>query len=717
MAEVLDIIQKIQIEADTDVVEQLNAEFGTSIKQIQASEKAIASYQNQLNKTSADETRKRQVLTQLIDRQKQAIDRVNTSIGKQLADNPKLSNSLVDVTGKLRNLSFAGSQLLREAPAFTFSLQTGILALSNNIPILLDQLKSARAEGATATNIFKALGSSIFSLSGLITIGVAALAIFGDQIFDTGKKSADTAKDIQEVTKAIQEQAKAATQSVIAERNRLNIGENQARRELDQAKARGASEEEILQLQRRVSDERSNTARNELARLEVIEDATRTNYQFFSELYQNDEYVRELTAKNIQKTLRETLGITKEAAEEEAVAIANSYNTRESIIGKYRLRKRELEETIKDEANTVVTEELALDRQQRERYTKQYEDFINRRLALIQFLKDRVKEAANELGADLLQAIEEFERNLKNRQEGLINGFKNFPINQDTSGLFGSSLGLPEGEASQLRDLLRDQKIRDNIAKENADKEKIRIKELKSERKDAQDDFITGIDISINAINRLLDAQINALDQELAARERNIQQAQLLAERGNTEILRQETERIQQVQSERERAAKQQIQLNAVVEASNQAVAVSEAIGAIVAAAAKGDPYTIALRIGAAVAALVAGIATIKGAFKDGVVDYKGAGTGTSDSNVVRISRGESVITAKATQQYKPMLEAMNKGNFNPSIYMPATVDRTDELINAVGQNRTEVHAKITGGEFVLLTQKHSRRMARGFRG
>lgn len=47
-------------------------------------------------------------------------------------------------------------------------------------------------------------------------------------------------------------------------------------------------------------------------------------------------------------------------------------------------------------------------------------------------------------------------------------------------------------------------------------------------------------------------------------------------------------------------------------------------------------------------------------AFKDGVIDYKGKGTGTSDENLVLISNRESIITAKATMKHKGLLQAIN---------------------------------------------------------
>lgn len=63
----------------------------------------------------------------------------------------------------------------------------------------------------------------------------------------------------------------------------------------------------------------------------------------------------------------------------------------------------------------------------------------------------------------------------------------------------------------------------------------------------------------------------------------------------------------------------------------------------------------------ASTVALSKALAVVPG-FKDGVVDFKGKGTGRSDSNVVRISDGESVINAPATAKNKRMLRLMNSG-------------------------------------------------------
>ena len=42
-----------------------------------------------------------------------------------------------------------------------------------------------------------------------------------------------------------------------------------------------------------------------------------------------------------------------------------------------------------------------------------------------------------------------------------------------------------------------------------------------------------------------------------------------------------------------------------------------------------------------------------------------GKGTETSDSNLVMISKGESVMNAKETRRFKPVLEAIRKDKFD----------------------------------------------------
>lgn len=117
-------------------------------------------------------------------------------------------------------------------------------------------------------------------------------------------------------------------------------------------------------------------------------------------------------------------------------------------------------------------------------------------------------------------------------------------------------------------------------------------------------------------------------------------------------------------------------------------IAISTAQG--IANALEGDPYTVAYRvafaaaIGAAQLAAVASQPTPK--FAKGVVGLKGKGSETSDDIVARLSRGESVITAKATKEDKGLFEAFNKGvgkKYIQEFYIaPALKDKSDAYKN-----------------------------------
>lgn len=86
-------------------------------------------------------------------------------------------------------LSNSIQQLTREFPAFTFSVQTGFLALSNNIPVFYDQIKQTqasikalRAEGKPTESLFKQIAKSVLSFGTLLSIGVTLFTVYGKEI-------------------------------------------------------------------------------------------------------------------------------------------------------------------------------------------------------------------------------------------------------------------------------------------------------------------------------------------------------------------------------------------------------------------------------------------------------------------------------------------------------------------------------------------------------
>lgn len=160
-------------------------------------------------------------------------------LGKSISDSQKILKDTDAEVGRFqRNVgNYAGSydglsnsiaQLTREAPAFAASMQTGFLALSNNIPILADEIsrlniknKELAANGEPTKNVFKSLGAAIFSFQTLLSAGVLIITLYGDKIVEFiqkassgGDKVRDLAKQQQILNETYKEAAKTASSEI-----------------------------------------------------------------------------------------------------------------------------------------------------------------------------------------------------------------------------------------------------------------------------------------------------------------------------------------------------------------------------------------------------------------------------------------------------------------------------------------------------------------------
>jgi len=116
-----------------------------------------------------------QTLRQQIDGLEQPLGRFQRNVGNYRSGFNGLGNSI--------------NQLTREFPAFTFSVQTGFLALSNNLPIFFDEIQrtnkeiaTLRAQGEKVPGLFKQLALSFFSFGTILSIGITLLTVYGKEI-------------------------------------------------------------------------------------------------------------------------------------------------------------------------------------------------------------------------------------------------------------------------------------------------------------------------------------------------------------------------------------------------------------------------------------------------------------------------------------------------------------------------------------------------------
>ena len=185
-------------------------------------------------------------------------------------------------------------------------------------------------------------------------------------------------------------------------------------------------------------------------------------------------------------------------------------------------------------------------------------------------------------------------------------------------------------------------------------------------------------------------AQLNTeKEAELAAAGDNEQKKEIIRQKYDQKI---KAEKRKQFEADK-RASILRVVI-ATAEAVIRAVAASPVTG--------GLPFSaIAAAIGAAQIALIASQPTPK--FKDGVVGFNGVvggiGTGTSDSNLAWLSKGESVIPAQATGQNLGLVTSLVNGDVDKYIkshyILPAIEQKEAEVIQTSQKRIDDIENKL----------------------
>ncbi len=231
-----------------------------------------------------------------------------------------------------------------------------------------------------------------------------------------------------------------------------------------------------------------------------------------------------------------------------------------------------------------------------------------------------------------------------------------------------------------------EQKLIDKIAQINtqaSDDQKAKDKKDKDERIALQLEIADSIVSNFNTISSAF-LQISGNATEKRLNELNAQRESELENFEGTEEQKMEIE-ARFKEQENEILRKEAVREKAVAlsqAAINGALAVTKAIALL------GPPPSPAgiagiIAAGVTTAAQIAIIASQPiPQFAKGVIGVDGPGSGTSDSIIARLSKGESVITASKTKAHREELEAIHKGTFDKLInykYIIPALDKAEQ--------------------------------------
>lgn len=647
MADVTEVIHKITYEVNNDALNNATSVIQLQIAELNKLAKVLDNYTRQLERLSATESAKLDDITR-------KIEKVNSDI---IILSAKSKGQLQEIlNGFLKGMDIPDS------------IKSGVAAYIKQVRTEFNSLDSAgksigKGLGSNLQETVAGLGKSLLSVNGLLKLGVGLFAEFATAAYNAGKQTDGVKEKLDEL--------------------HTNLGNI----ETGIFDAAGKQLARIQYLESVVN----NQSLSMDVRLGAIRQMKEEMPEYFG--YLDDEAIKYDKIRQAVKNASEA--ILLKAASNAAYAQFEEVSSQKFLQDR---KTKKIDEQIASMTKNIPKKDLDMFIESRESDNEVNAIGYTNRLflkgvdpgklgKLLDERKASIKLAAS-LKKEAKELLEEAGK-LDAEAQGIIDKNKKLTnlTEQDQKKITGATYIKPTtkkkpekparpqepvsymetGKPQLLPIVPPSDKVKtvdaERIIREQREKEEAEAAAKRKENiKSAIDDYKVLSEAAVEAYNTIIQAQIDALDKEISLRGKRVEEAKSLAEKGNVEALRIEEERLRKAQEQRARFARQQ-------QIVNSAITVSNAIAAVARAALEGGGFGSAATIAALIAALAAGYAAVTSmsndggeSFADGVVGYNGKGGPRDDKNWVRISNGESVITAAGTHKNRALLEAINSG-------------------------------------------------------
>lgn len=190
---------------------------------------------------------------------------VNTRLKEMDAATGNYQRNVGNYAGAVRGLNLAMAQVVRELPSLKMGTDMFFLAISNNLPILADNIQMVReqnakmlAETGKAPKLITQVVKSLFSWNSLMSLAVTLLTLFGGKVIDwvsglfKAKEETDAAARAQEeLNKAMQDMAQAEAKATASAKTYYSIATDVTRSMEDRL---GAAQKLIKEYPQYLSD-------------------------------------------------------------------------------------------------------------------------------------------------------------------------------------------------------------------------------------------------------------------------------------------------------------------------------------------------------------------------------------------------------------------------------------------------------------------------------
>lgn len=231
------------------------------------------------------------------------IQKYDTALKAVDATMGKHQRNVGNYSSAFNPLSNSINQLTREAPAFANSIQTGFMAISNNLPIFFDamqnviaQNKELQAQGKPTQSVLSQLANSLFSFQTLLGAGVTLLTVYGKEIVNWVSSLMGASDALDEI--------------------------NQRQKDFNNARIQGRkdAQSEIIELQKYISVAKNRALSDEERNIALK--ALRSQYPFyFKEL--TDQQILTGNIEKAEKALMQALEKRKEVEKKTTLSVEN----------------------------------------------------------------------------------------------------------------------------------------------------------------------------------------------------------------------------------------------------------------------------------------------------------------------------------------------------------------------------------------------------------
>lgn len=127
-------------------------------------------------------------------------------------------------------LSIMMGQVMKEAPNFAISARIGIMSLSNNLVPLAEAIKAVKvqnaelvAQGKATQSLWKTIGSSIFGLTGILSMVVVLFQLFGEDMIKWVGTLFKAKNAVDELKISLEELNKTATDKLVSNMDKARL--------------------------------------------------------------------------------------------------------------------------------------------------------------------------------------------------------------------------------------------------------------------------------------------------------------------------------------------------------------------------------------------------------------------------------------------------------------------------------------------------------------